>query len=67
MEDKEMVVFIWNWWSLGVRSEQLNRATTLPRYGTGLNPKFIRLSAGSLALYTGSEDPGIRVVASGGQ
>jgi hypothetical protein len=30
------------------RSEQLNRATTLPRYGTGLSPKFICFSAGSL-------------------
>jgi hypothetical protein len=34
-------------------TEQLTRATTLPRYGTGLSPKFICLSAGSLALYKG--------------
>jgi hypothetical protein len=33
--------------------EQLTRATTLPRYGTGLSLKFICLSAGSLALYKG--------------
>jgi hypothetical protein len=33
--------------------EQLTRATTLPRYGTGLSPKFVCLSAGSLALYKG--------------
>jgi hypothetical protein len=30
------------------RSEQLTHATTLPRYGMGLSPKFIYLSAGSL-------------------
>jgi hypothetical protein len=29
-------------------SEQLDHATTLPRYGTGLSPKFICFSAGSL-------------------
>jgi hypothetical protein len=33
--------------------EQLTCATTLPRYGTGLSPKFVCLSAGSLALYKG--------------
>jgi hypothetical protein len=33
--------------------EQLTRATTLARYGTGLSPKFVCLSAGSLALYKG--------------
>jgi hypothetical protein len=33
--------------------EQLTRATTLPRYGTGLSPKFICFSAGSLTLYKG--------------
>jgi hypothetical protein len=33
--------------------EQFTRATTLPRYGTGLSPKFICLSAGSLTLYKG--------------
>jgi hypothetical protein len=32
---------------------QLTRATTLAQYGTGLSLKFIRLSAGSLALYKG--------------
>jgi hypothetical protein len=35
------------------RSEQLTRATTFPRYGMGLSPKFICLSAWSLALYKG--------------
>jgi hypothetical protein len=35
------------------RSEQLTRATTLPRYGTGLSLKFICFSAGSLTLYKG--------------
>jgi hypothetical protein len=30
------------------RLEQLTRVTTLPLYGTGLSPKFIYLSAGSL-------------------
>jgi hypothetical protein len=33
--------------------EQLTRATTLPRYGTGLSLKFICFSAGSLTLYKG--------------
>jgi hypothetical protein len=33
--------------------EQLTHATTLPQYGTGLSPKFICLSVGSLALYKG--------------
>jgi hypothetical protein len=33
--------------------EQLTRATTLPRYGTGLSPKFVYFSAGSLSLYKG--------------
>jgi hypothetical protein len=33
--------------------EQFTHATTLPRYLTGLSPKFICLSAGSLALYKG--------------
>jgi hypothetical protein len=32
---------------------QLTRATTLPRNGTGLSLKFICLSAGSLVLYKG--------------
>jgi hypothetical protein len=49
------------------RSEQLTRATTLPWYGTGLSLKFVCFSAGSLILYKGLSDPGIRVVASGGQ
>jgi hypothetical protein len=35
------------------RSEQLTRATTLPRYGTGLSSKFICFSAGNLTLYKG--------------
>jgi hypothetical protein len=35
------------------RSEQLTRATTLPRYGTGLSLKSVCFSAGSLALYKG--------------
>jgi hypothetical protein len=39
----------------------LIRATTLPRYGTGLSSKFICLSAGSLALYKGLQDPGIQI------
>jgi hypothetical protein len=39
----------------------LIRATTLPLYGIGLSSKFICLSAGSLALYKGLQDPGIRV------
>jgi hypothetical protein len=43
--------------------EQLTRATTLPRYGTGLSPKFICFSAGSLTLYKGLKNPGIRVAA----
>jgi hypothetical protein len=34
--------------------EQLTCATTLPRYGMGLSPKFICLGAGSLILYKGS-------------
>jgi hypothetical protein len=33
--------------------EQFTHATTSPRYGRGLSPKFICLSAGSLALYKG--------------
>jgi hypothetical protein len=33
--------------------EQFTRATTLPRYGTGLSLKFIYFSAGSLILYKG--------------
>jgi hypothetical protein len=41
--------------------EQLTRATTLPRYGTGLSPKFIYFSAGSLTLYKGLKNPGIWV------
>jgi hypothetical protein len=36
------------------RSEQLTRATTLPRYGTGPSLKFVCFSAGSLILYKGS-------------
>jgi hypothetical protein len=43
--------------------KQLTRATTLPRYGTGLSPKFICFSAGSLTLYkgfVGSRNPGCR-------
>jgi hypothetical protein len=32
---------------------QLPRATTLPRYGTGLSLKFICFSAGSLTLCKG--------------
>jgi hypothetical protein len=35
------------------QSEQLTRANTLPQYGTGLSPKFICFSAGSLILYKG--------------
>jgi hypothetical protein len=31
----------------------LIRATTLPWYGTGLSPKFVCFSAGSLTLYKG--------------
>jgi hypothetical protein len=38
---------------ISVRQTNLTRATTLPKYGTGLSPKFICLSAGSLALYKG--------------
>jgi hypothetical protein len=34
-------------------SEQFTRATTLPRYGTGLSSKFIWFSAGNLTLYKG--------------
>jgi hypothetical protein len=33
--------------------EQFTCATTSPWYGMGLSPKFIYLSAGSLALYKG--------------
>jgi hypothetical protein len=36
------------------RSEQLTRATTLSRYGTGPSLKFVCFSAGSLVLYKGS-------------
>jgi hypothetical protein len=36
------------------RSEQLTRATTLPRYGTGPSLKFVCFSAGSLILHKGS-------------
>jgi hypothetical protein len=39
------------------RSEQLTRATTLPRYGMGLSLKFICLSAGSLTTIYGSVGP----------
>jgi hypothetical protein len=60
---KELVVFKRHWWSLSVRSEQFIRATTLPRNGTGLSSKFICFSAGSLTLYKGLWDPGIRVAA----
>jgi hypothetical protein len=48
MEGKELVVFEKALVFLCSRSEQLTRATTLPRYGTGLSPKYIRLSARSL-------------------
>jgi hypothetical protein len=40
-------------WLLCIHPGQLTLATTLPRYGTGLSPKFVCLSAGSLALYKG--------------
>jgi hypothetical protein len=43
----------WHWWSLSVHSEQLTRATTLPRYGTGPSLKFVCFNAGSLVLYKG--------------
>jgi hypothetical protein len=39
-------------------SGQLTRAATLPRYGTGLSPKFIRFSAGSLITIYGLAVPG---------
>jgi hypothetical protein len=42
---------------------QLTHATTLPRYGMGLCPKFICFSVRSLVLYKGLYDPGIRVAA----
>jgi hypothetical protein len=42
-----------HWW-LCIHPGQLTHATTLPRYGTGLGPKFICLGAGSLVLYKGS-------------
>jgi hypothetical protein len=35
------------------RSEQLTCATILSWYGTGLSPKFVCFSAGSLTLYKG--------------
>jgi hypothetical protein len=41
----------------------LIRATTLPWDGAGLSLKFICLSAGSLILYKGLEDPRIWVAA----
>jgi hypothetical protein len=42
VEHKRTLVFLCS------RSKQLPRATTLPRYGTGLRLKFIYFSAGSL-------------------
>jgi hypothetical protein len=48
MESKELVVLEKALVFLCSRSKQLNRATTLPRYGTGLSLKFICFSAGSL-------------------
>jgi hypothetical protein len=48
MEGKELVVLEKALVFLCSRSEQLNRATTLPRYWTGLSLKFICFSAGSL-------------------
>jgi hypothetical protein len=43
--------------------EQSTRATTLPWNGTGPSLKSIYFSAGSLILYKGLQDPGIRVAA----
>jgi hypothetical protein len=48
MEGKELVVLEKALVFLCSRSEQLTHATTLPRYGMGLSPKFIWLSAGSV-------------------
>jgi hypothetical protein len=49
MDGKELVVLLKKTLVfLCSRSEQLTHATTLPQYGTGLSPKFICLSAGSL-------------------
>jgi hypothetical protein len=53
MEGKELVVYEKTLVFLCSRSEQLNRATTLPWYGTGLSLKFICFSAGSFTLYKG--------------
>jgi hypothetical protein len=53
MEGKELMVLEKALLFLCSRSEQLNRATTLPWYGTGLSLKFICFSAGSLTLYNG--------------
>jgi hypothetical protein len=64
MEGKELMVLENALVFLCSHSEQLNCATTLPRYGMGLSFKFICFSAGNLTLYKGLYDPGIRVAAS---
>jgi hypothetical protein len=38
---------------ISVRQTNFSHATTLPRYGMGLSPKFICFSAGSIILYKG--------------
>jgi hypothetical protein len=53
LEKKEVVVLIKTLVVLCSRLEQLTHATTLPRYGTGLSPKSVFFSAGSLTLYKG--------------
>jgi hypothetical protein len=67
MEDEGVGGFLKMALCISVRQTNYSRATTLPRYGTWLSLKFICFSAGSLVLYKGLQDPGIRVVASGGQ
>jgi hypothetical protein len=52
-EKKELVAFQRTLVITRYPLEQLTRATTLPRYGTGLSSKFMFFSAGSLTLYKG--------------
>jgi hypothetical protein len=67
MEKKELEVLQMTLVITRYPPEQLTRETTLPRYGTGLSMKFVCFSAWSLTLYKALQDPGIQVVASGGQ
>jgi hypothetical protein len=53
LRKKELVAFQMSLVITRYPPEQLTRATTLPRYGTGLSPKFIYLSVWSLIVYKG--------------